>query len=66
MRIVLRTALVLMVFAVVGVWADHTAREHAKPGTPVAEVRLSAWMAGLFGGGAAASIALMLSFVKRR
>jgi hypothetical protein len=54
MRLALRVLLLLAVFLGVGWPAVRGVLHHASVTTPVAEVRLSAAMAGLFAGGAAA------------
>jgi hypothetical protein len=62
MKIVLRVGFVLLVCVGVGWGTARAVRMHATAGTPVAQVRLSSAMAGLFAGGAAAvvlGIALM-------
>jgi hypothetical protein len=56
MRLALRVALLLAVFFGVGGLAVRGVIRHASASTPVAEVRLSAAMAGLFAGGAAAVV----------
>jgi hypothetical protein len=65
MRIALRVAVVLVVFAGVGWGTARAVMHHAAVGTPVAEVRLSAAMAGLFAGGAAA-VVVGIALVWRR
>lgn len=66
MRVVLRVVLVLAVFVGVGLLASHEVMAHARAaGTAEAEVRLSAWMAGLFVGGAAAVVAAIAVLWKR-
>lgn len=59
---------VLVTFAAVGFGTAHVI-EHVggTHGTPVAEIRLAAWMGGLFAGGAAATlVTLFLAFGRRR
>jgi len=56
MRLALRVLLLLAVFLGVGGLAVRGVVRHAAASTPVAEVRLSAAMAGLFAGGAAAVV----------
>jgi hypothetical protein len=67
MRVVWRAVVVLAVFAVVGYAASHVVMVHelAKPGAPIAEVRLVSWMAGLFGGGLAAVLVGIALLIKR-
>jgi hypothetical protein len=57
MRIAWRVGIVAAVFVVVGWGTARAVMHHAAAGTPVAQVRLSAEMAGLFAGGAAAVLA---------
>lgn len=55
MGVAWRAAVVLAVFAGVGWLTSHAVQMHELANGAVgAEVRLSAWMAGLFGGGMAA------------
>jgi uncharacterized membrane protein len=53
MRVLLRVGFLLVVFVGVGLLTAHSVITHASAATPLAEVRLSAAMAGLFAGGAA-------------
>ncbi len=53
MRIALRALVLLVVFLGVGWLTARRVQAHAVAGTPAAEVRLAAAMAGLFAGGAA-------------
>lgn len=68
MGVVWRAAVVLAVFAGIGWLTSHAVLMHelAREGAPAAEVRLSAWMAGLFGGGLAAVLAGIVLVVGRR
>ena len=60
MQFAWRAAVVAAVFGVVGVLAAKAVFAHAAGGvTPAGEVRLAAWMAGLFAGGLAALLALL-------
>jgi hypothetical protein len=63
-----RAILVLAVFVGVGYAVDHAVKQHSRhAGTPESQVRLSAAMAGLFTGGAAASAVLLaVAFSKQR
>jgi hypothetical protein len=65
MRLALRVVVLLVVFVGVGLLTAHAVMHHALAATPVAEVRLSAAMAGLFAGGAAA-VVLGIAMVWRR
>jgi hypothetical protein len=66
MRVFWRTVLVLAVISGVGLMTAHGVLSHAHAtGDRGPEVRLSAWMAGLFGGGAAGVIALIATLWKR-
>jgi hypothetical protein len=67
MRLVLRAAVVLAVFVVIALTISHAVMAHelASGDTPVAEVRLASWMAGLFGGGLAAAVVGIALVVKR-
>lgn len=67
MRLVWSALLVAAVFVGVGMVVDRTVLAHAGDrGTPQAQVRLAAAMAGLFAGGAVASAtALALAFKRR-
>lgn len=65
MRVAIKTVVLLMVFVGVGWLMARTVMHHAAVGTPVAEVRLSAAMAGLFAGGAAA-VVVGIALVWRR
>jgi hypothetical protein len=67
MRLVLRAAIVLAVFVVIALTISHAVMAHelASGDTPVAEVRLASWMAGLFGGGLAAAVVGIALVVKR-
>jgi hypothetical protein len=56
MRLVWRTLVVIAAFVGVGWLTAHVVMDHAGVGTPVAQVRLSAAMAGLFAGGASAVV----------
>ncbi len=56
MRLALRVAVLLLVSVGVGLLTAHSVMHHASAATPTAEVRLSAAMAGLFAGGAAAVV----------
>jgi hypothetical protein len=61
MRIAVRALIVLAVFVGVGVLTAHLVLEHhADAGSYQPQVRLAADMAGLFGGGAAALITLIV------
>jgi hypothetical protein len=67
MGIAWRAAVVLAVFAVVGWLASHAVMAHElRSGVGGAEVRLSSWMAGLFAGGGAATIAGIALLTLRR
>jgi hypothetical protein len=67
MRVAWRAALVLAVFVGVGVLASHEVMAHARAAVGAeAEVRLSAWTAGLFAGGVAAVVAGLVAFWPRR
>jgi hypothetical protein len=57
MRLALRVLVLLTVFAGVAWLAAHMVVSHAAATTPESQVRLSAAMAGLFAGGAAAVLA---------
>ena len=64
-----RVAVVLAVFVCAAVLISHSMMAHglAHPGTPIAEVRLASWMAGLFGGGIlAVLVGIALAMIKRR
>jgi hypothetical protein len=65
MRLALRVLVLLVVFLGVGLLTAHGVVHHASAATPVAEVRLSAAMAGLFAGGAAA-VLVGIAMVWRR
>lgn len=65
MKLALRAVLLLAVFLGVGAFAVRGVMRHASAATPVAEVRLSAAMAGLFAGGAAA-VVVGIALVWRR
>jgi hypothetical protein len=67
MRVVLRAAVVLGVFVVVAMTISHAVMTHEllNGDTPVAEVRLASWMAGLFCGGLAAVVAGIALVIKR-
>ncbi len=65
MRFVGRVISLLAVFIVIGWLTARAVRHHAAAATPVAEVRLSAAMAGLFAGGAAA-VVVGIALVWRR
>ena len=66
MQLAGRAAIVLAVFLGVGLLAARAVVEHATGGaTPLAEVRLTAAMAGLFAGGAAAVLTI-IALVRRR
>jgi TRAP-type C4-dicarboxylate transport system permease small subunit len=65
MRLIVRTLVLLVVFVGVGWLTGRTVAHHAAAGTPVAEVRLSAAMAALFAGGAAA-VVVGIALVWRR
>ena len=65
MRIAVRGVLLLAVFLAVGLLAARAVMAHAAAGTPAAEVRLSAGMAGLFAGGAATVIVLIVLLWRR-
>jgi hypothetical protein len=65
MRVALRVLVVVFVFAGVGVLTAVAVTHHAVVGTPAAEVRLAAAMAGLFAGGAAA-VVVGIALVWRR
>jgi TRAP-type C4-dicarboxylate transport system permease small subunit len=56
MRVIVRTLVLLVVFIGVGWLTARSVIHHAAAGTPAAEIRLSAAMAALFAGGAAAVI----------
>jgi hypothetical protein len=56
MRTALRVLVLLLVFGGVAWLAAWAVMAHAAAGTPEAQVRLAAGMAGLFAGGAAAVI----------
>ncbi len=61
------TLVVVAVFVGVGYGVNVLVVRHAAlAGTPVAEVRLAAWMAGLFAGGAAAVVVLIAMLMVRR
>jgi len=66
MRPALRAVVVLLIFAGVAWLTAHIVTIHAAAGTPAAQVRLSAAMAGLFAGGATAVIGAIAMFWKRR
>lgn len=67
MGVVWRVAVVLAVFAGVGWLTSHAVQLHElAKGAAGAEVRLSAWMAGLFAGGAAAVVAGIALVTARR
>jgi hypothetical protein len=57
MNVTLRVAAVIAVFVVVGWGTARAVAHHAAVGTPAAQIQLSAGMAGLFAGGAAAVVA---------
>jgi hypothetical protein len=65
MRLAMRSVLLLAVFCGVGLLAARAVMAHASPGTPVAEVRLSAGMGGLFAGGAA-TLLVLIALLRRR
>ena len=63
-----RVAVVLAVFVVAALLISHSMMAHglAHGGTPIAEVRLASWMAGLFGGGIlAVLVGIALAMIKR-
>jgi hypothetical protein len=66
MRTALRAVALLLVFATVAWMTAQMVTVHATAGTPAAQVQLSAAMAGLFAGGAAAVLAGIAMFWKRR
>ncbi|HSU19038.1 MAG TPA: hypothetical protein VLI45_04775 [Acidobacteriaceae bacterium] len=67
MGVAWRAAVVLAVFAGVGWLTSHAVQVHELANGAVgAEVRLSAWMAGLFAGGAAALVAGIALVMTRR
>ena len=68
MQVAWRAAVVLAVFAVVGWLTSHAVMVHQmRQGVGGAEVRMAAWMAGLFaGGGAAAITGIALLTIRRR
>jgi TRAP-type C4-dicarboxylate transport system permease small subunit len=66
MRTALRAVALLLIFAGVAWFSAHEVRVRAAAGTPAAQVQLSAAMAGLFAGGAAAVIAAIAMIWKRR
>jgi hypothetical protein len=62
-----RAGVIAAVFAIVGFTAAHLVLAHAAgAGPPRAEVRLTALMAGLFGGGTAAVVAGVVIAMGRR
>ena len=62
-----RAAVVLAVFVGVGWATSHAVHTHELArGVTGAEVRLSAWMAGLFAGGAAASLVALAVLLRGR
>lgn len=67
MQMFWRGVVVLLVGAGVGIAVSHLVMVHglAKAGAPVAEVRLSSWMAGLFAGGLAA-VVFAIALLTRR
>lgn len=67
MGIIGRAAVVLAVFVCVAVLISHSlmAHELADGDTPVAQVRLASWMAGLFAGGVAAVVAGIAMIIRR-
>jgi Zn-dependent protease len=65
MRTVLRVAVLVVVFGGVGWLAARAVVAHAGASTPEAQVRLSAAMAGLFGGGVAA-VLVGVAVLRRR
>ncbi len=67
MRIVWRATVVLGVFVVVAFTISHAVMAHqlAEGDTPIAEVRLASWMAGLFGGGLVAVLVGIALILKR-
>jgi hypothetical protein len=65
MRVAWRIGAIVAVFVAVGWETARAVMHHAGAGTPVAEVHLSAAMAGLFAGGAAA-VVVGIAFVWRR
>lgn len=68
MRVVWRAAIVLAVFVVMAFTISHAvmAHEMVNGDTPVAEVRLASWMAGLFGGGLMAVVVGIALVIVRR
>ena len=67
MQFAWRAIVVLAVFVGAGLAIDRIVVTRAGQSTPAAQVHLAAAMAGLFGGGAAASVvALALAFGKKR
>jgi hypothetical protein len=66
MRLVWRAVMVVAIFVAVGLLTTHVVMAGVHPGSEAeAEVRLTAWMAGLFAGGAAALLA-GLAVLRRR
>ena len=67
MRVVWRTAVVLGVFVVMAFTIAHAVMAHEllNGDTPIAEVRLASWMAGLFGGGLVAVLVGIALILKR-
>lgn len=63
-----RVLAVLAVFVGCGLFVAKLVIAHAQAGgAPLAQVRLAGWMAGLFAGGALASVVVLaLAFGKRR
>jgi hypothetical protein len=65
MRITIRVLILLGVLFGVGWLAAVAVMHHAVAGTPVAEVRLAAAMAGLFAGGAAVVVVGLVIVLRR-
>ena len=68
MRVVWRAVVVLGVFVVMAFTIAHAVMAHEllNGDTPIAEVRLASWMAGLFGGGLVAVLVGIALILKRR
>jgi hypothetical protein len=67
LRLAWPAALVVATFVGVGLWLSVTVTRMGTAGNaPVAQVRLSAAMAGLFGGGAAALVVTLLLLAGKR
>ena len=67
MGVAWRAAVVLAVFAGVGLLTSHAVIAHeVRQGIAGVQVRMAAWMAGLFAGGAAATVAGIALIVTRR